>query len=132
MKSGDSRSSKPAGKRSESRKMITEQVSLIPLDNTGKKEVSKKEGESMQCVTLNTSGSGVSVYIEKSLQSGSRFIIYSGKLWDVPKEGIVKWCTKIASGLYRAGICLEKKWPGRKALSCAEESEKFEGPEKKS
>ena len=85
----------------------------------------------MQCVTVNASDSGISVYIEKPLQSGSRFIIYSGKIWDVPRQGIVRWCKRIAAGLYRAGISLEKKEHGPEVLSCAEETEKFEGPDKK-
>lgn len=122
---------KPGPKRSEDRKMVTEQVSLIQVEEAEKKGGPKKQGESMQCVTVNTSDSGVSVYTEKSMQSGSRFIIYSGKLWDIPKEGIVKWCTRLASGLYRAGILLDKKKPESPAMSCAEQPRDFEGPGKK-
>lgn len=131
MTSDDSRFAKPGRKRSENRKMFTEQVSLIQQSDT-QCLGPKSEDRSIECVTVNASNSGVSIYSEKPLQSGSRFIIYSGKIWDVPKHGIVMWCKKIASGLYRAGIMLDqKKAEPAAALLCAEKAEIFKGPDKK-
>lgn len=114
--------------------MVTEQVSLIYQPDIGagvrgQKQKKEKEGRAVQCVTVNASGSGISVYAEKPLQSGSRFIIYSGKIWDTPRHGTVVWCKKIASGLYRAGILLEQT--EAEALLCAEKPADFEGPCKK-
>ncbi len=128
----DSSSAKRGRKRSEDRKMVTEQISLIHRSDVrrgarGPKQKKEKEGRSIQCVTVNASGSGISVYAEKCLQSGSRFIIYSGKIWDTPRYGTVVWCKKIATGLYRAGILLEQTEEG--ALLCAEEPMDFEGPD---
>ncbi|MDA8388769.1 MAG: hypothetical protein M0Z58_08940 [Nitrospiraceae bacterium] len=104
--------------------MITEQVTLAIAE--GGKE--KKKGESMKCVTFNISDSGVGVYTEKSLDRGAAFMIYSGKLWALPRRGIVKWCRKLAPGLYRAGIEMAAKGQDT-SFSCAEEHEDFKAGE---
>ena len=145
MKSDDSRSAKPGPKRSENRKMITDQVNLIlesdiRVDTKGRgpekedqpQSVANPTAHSIECVTVNASDSGLSIYSEKPLKSGSRFIIYSGKIWDIPKHGTVIWCKKIAAGLYRAGILLGQNGEEPSgALLCAEETESFEGPDGK-
>ncbi|MDA8171829.1 MAG: hypothetical protein M0Z48_08400 [Nitrospiraceae bacterium] len=110
-------------KRSKARRMVTEEITLITTERAGK---GKKAGQSIGCVTTNVSDSGIGIYAEKSLASGSKFIVYSRKLWDLPREGVIKWCRKLAEGLYRAGIEVTGPSAGPR-FSCGERHEDF-GP----
>ncbi len=125
MKSDDSRSAKPGPKRSENRKMVTEQVNLIlesdiRVDTKGRRpekedqpqSVANPTAHSIECVTVNASDSGLIIYSEKPLKSGSRFIIYSGKIWDIPKHGTVIWCKKNSRRPVQGRHIAWAKWGG--------------------
>ncbi len=116
MNTEDSRGPK---KRSRKRRMVTEQITLTGIEPG-------KEREPMKCLTINVSDSGVGIYAEDALASGSAFTVHCGKLWDLPRQGVVKWCRKLAEGLYRAGM--EVAAPGPQ-FSCGEEHADFNGGE---
>ena len=87
------------GKRAHSRKMVTEPANIV--FNIG------DSGSPLKCVTLNVRPSGVSLYSEQPLETGSIIGIHCKRIWKKnPKKGLVKWCRKLNEGLFRVGLML--------------------------
>lgn len=105
------------------RRMITARITLTAVEDGDK----GKKGRPIKCVTINVSDSGVGIYTEKPLDKNSTFMIRSSKLRALGRHGIVKWCRKLAPGLYRAGMEVPQK--EQESFSCAEKPEDFNAGE---
>jgi len=85
-------------KRREKRKLVT-----VPVECRTPGEA---ENFSARGITVNVSPSGVSFYTHKKLEEGANILISGNDLWEGPRRGEVKWCTRIIGGLYRVGMLL--------------------------
>jgi hypothetical protein len=57
-------------------------------------------------ISVNVSGSGVSFLSLKPVERMTPIRLSSDWLWDHPREGVVMWCSEVASGSYRVGVSL--------------------------
>lgn len=106
-------------KRIEKRRIITEQVILRAVAGADE----KNKGLPLRCVTVNVSDCGVGLYTDRPLDFNASFLIYSERLWPLPRRGTVRWCRRLAPGLYRAGM--ETDGGQSQLLRAAEDHEGF-------
>lgn len=57
-------------------------------------------------ITANVSKSGVSFRSLKPLGEAVRLKLVNESLWKSPREGVVRWCTQTAPGIYKVGVAL--------------------------
>jgi hypothetical protein len=56
--------------------------------------------------TFDVSDSGLSFRAYQPIEHMMAIRLSCDFLWDAPREGIVKWCSKIYPGIYKVGIAL--------------------------
>jgi hypothetical protein len=92
----------PAPKRSEER---TTRVGLVRYS------IAEVTGGTTGClpnfaISVNVSSSGVSFLSLKPVERMTSIRLSSDRLWDYPREGVVRWCSEVAPGSYRVGVLL--------------------------
>lgn len=54
--------------------------------------------------TFDLSNTGISFYTDNAFQEGINVQIFSSYLWELPRVGIVKWCSMKNIDFYKVGI----------------------------
>jgi hypothetical protein len=73
---------------------------------TGTESDSRAEHLTNFAISVNISKSGVSFLSLKPVERKISIRLASDRLWDSPREGVVRWCSKVAPGSYRVGVSL--------------------------
>ncbi|MDO9289570.1 MAG: hypothetical protein Q7T83_12380 [Thermodesulfovibrionales bacterium] len=55
-------------------------------------------------IIIDVSNAGLGIFTHKPVTEGAGLKIHGEGLWENSKHATVKWCRKIASDIYRAGI----------------------------
>jgi len=55
-------------------------------------------------ITSNVSPSGVSFRSLKPMGESATIKLVNDTLWKAPREGVVRWCTETAPGIYKVGV----------------------------
>ncbi len=74
-------------------------------------DISEASGKPMTylnlAITSNVSESGVSFRSLKPMGGVARLKLVNDTLWQAPKEGMVRWCTETAPGIYKVGVSID-------------------------
>jgi hypothetical protein len=57
-------------------------------------------------ISVNLSNSGVCFFSHRRLEAGQKVAI-SSRLWDSPRNAVVRWSNSIMGGLFRIGMSFE-------------------------
>ena len=57
-------------------------------------------------ITCDVSDSGLSFRAHQPIENKMVVKLSCDFLWNAPREGIVRWCSKIYPGIYKVGIAL--------------------------
>lgn len=55
-------------------------------------------------IIIDVSNAGLGIFTHKPVTEGAGLKIHGEGLWENSKHATVKWCRKIASDIYRAGL----------------------------
>jgi hypothetical protein len=79
----------------------------VPVSIRKQTEATPEKKQVIRGTTADLSNSGLGVYTEGELQTGTLIEIECPDIWAVPKKFTVIWCHKVRLNFYRMGLAIQ-------------------------